>query len=212
MFRINDDIKILIAGLRCGGLGLNFPWANRCISLDLWWNHAVEQQAFGRIFRIGQKKETYLTRLVIRNSVDMRLLGMQLYKLRNCGKAIDDADQERQTLGLADLTRLFGFLKTDEDNNIIGVEPDYDSEDDDEDDNPEGVDDPRTMSTGGGGDHIDGDWLFGGGKEGPEGANRHVTSGIGSEIKNEEALSDYSSATLESGTGATLEDPMIIDP
>ena len=35
-FRDNPNIKIMIAGLKCGGLGLNFPWANRCISLDLW--------------------------------------------------------------------------------------------------------------------------------------------------------------------------------
>jgi SNF2 family DNA or RNA helicase len=80
-FRTDPDVKILIAGLKCGGLGLNFPWANRCISLDLWWNHAVEQQAFGRIFRIGQMKETFMTRIVVRNSVDMRLLTMQMYKV-----------------------------------------------------------------------------------------------------------------------------------
>jgi len=35
-FRQNPNIKILIAGMKCGGIGLNFPWANRCISLDLW--------------------------------------------------------------------------------------------------------------------------------------------------------------------------------
>jgi SNF2 family DNA or RNA helicase len=35
-FRENPNIKILVAGLKCGGIGLNFPWANRCISLDLW--------------------------------------------------------------------------------------------------------------------------------------------------------------------------------
>jgi SNF2 family DNA or RNA helicase len=35
-FRDDPNVKILISGLKCGGLGLNFPWANRCISLDLW--------------------------------------------------------------------------------------------------------------------------------------------------------------------------------
>lgn len=69
LFQQDPNIKILIAGLKCGGLGLNFPWANHCISLDLWWNHAVEQQAFGRIFRIGQKKETFMTRIVVRKYV-----------------------------------------------------------------------------------------------------------------------------------------------
>jgi hypothetical protein len=115
-------------------LSLNFPFANRCISLDLWWNHAVEQQAFGRIFRMGQKKETYMTRLVVRNSVDMRLLGMQDWKLKACEKAIDENGEDGEggkskgeggSLNLTQLSRLFGFLKTDEDDNVVIV-PDYD--------------------------------------------------------------------------------------
>ena len=108
---------------------LNFPWANRCISLDLWWNHAVEQQAFGRIFRIGQLKETHMTRIVVKNSVDMRLLTMQLYKLENCEKAIREDGKKGERLGLRELANLFGFLKTDEDGNIVSVEADYDDDD-----------------------------------------------------------------------------------
>jgi hypothetical protein len=116
---------------------LNFPFANRCISLDLWWNHGVEQQAFGRIFRMGQKKETYMTRLVVRNSVDMRLLGMQEWKLKACEKAIDENGEDGEggktkgeggTLNLTQLSRLFGFLRTDEDDNVRIV-PDYDDRD-----------------------------------------------------------------------------------
>lgn len=137
-FRIQDNIQILIAGLKCGGLGLNFPFANRCISLDLWWNYGVEQQAFGRIFRIGQNKETWMTRLVVRNSVDMRLLGMQDWKLRACEKAIDNNGQSGAsgsgggTLNLSQLARLFGFLRTDEDDNLLRIEPDYEDDHEDE--------------------------------------------------------------------------------
>ncbi len=111
---------------------LNFPWANRCISLDLWWNHAVEQQAFGRIFRIGQKKDTYMTRIVIKNSVDMRLLSMQVHKLTNLEKAIKEDSEEGvggrrgKALGLRELANLFGFLRTDSDGEILSVEADYD--------------------------------------------------------------------------------------
>ncbi|KAG4442544.1 hypothetical protein IFR05_001956 [Cadophora sp. M221] len=129
-FREDDEAKILIAGLKCGGLGLNFPWANRCISLDLWWNHAVEQQAFGRIFRINQMKETYMTRIVVKNTVDMRMLSMQLHKLQNLQKAMSDENtKERSALSLKQLANLFGFLRTDGDGEILSVEPDYESED-----------------------------------------------------------------------------------
>ncbi|CZR69452.1 related to protein RIS1 [Phialocephala subalpina] len=129
-FRDDPNIKILIAGLKCGGLGLNFPWANRCFSLDLWWNHAVEQQAFGRIFRIGQEKETYMTRLVVRNTVDMRMMSMQLHKLQSLEKAMRDGEYNREqpNLSLKQLANLFGFLKTDADDNIISIEADYDDE------------------------------------------------------------------------------------
>ena len=43
--------KILIAGLKCGGQALNLTVSNRVILIDLWWNHSVELQAFGRVFR-----------------------------------------------------------------------------------------------------------------------------------------------------------------
>ncbi|EHK98685.1 putative DNA repair protein RAD5 [Glarea lozoyensis 74030] len=72
-FTTNPQIRILISGLKCGGLGLNLTMASRCVSLDLWWNHAVEQQAFGRIFRIGQEKNTVMTRLVVRNKQYIKL-------------------------------------------------------------------------------------------------------------------------------------------
>ena len=109
---------------------LNFQFANRVISLDLWWNHAVEQQAFGRVYRVGQLKETFFTRIVIRNSVDQRLLHMQVRKLLTCEKAIKDGgEQEKPNLSLHQLSNLFGFLRTDEDDNILSIEADYDDAD-----------------------------------------------------------------------------------
>ncbi|RDL39913.1 uncharacterized protein BP5553_04253 [Venustampulla echinocandica] len=129
MFRDDPEVPILIAGLKCGGLGLNFPWANRCISLDLWWNHGVEQQAFGRIFRIGQKKETYMTRIIVKDSVDMRLLTMQAHKLRDVDRAITETDTQ-PGLSLHQLANLFGFLKTDADGEIVAIEADYQDDDD----------------------------------------------------------------------------------
>lgn len=47
----DSELRIMIAGLKCGGQGLNLTMANRVISIDLWWNHSVELQAFGRVFR-----------------------------------------------------------------------------------------------------------------------------------------------------------------
>ena len=54
--------------------------ASKVIMIDPWWNSASEQQAFCRVFRIGQKEETFMSRLCVKNTVDDRLLDMQQRK------------------------------------------------------------------------------------------------------------------------------------
>ncbi|RDW69265.1 hypothetical protein BP6252_08285 [Coleophoma cylindrospora] len=137
-FYNNPRIKLLIAGLKCGGQGLNLIAANRCISLDLWWNHAVEQQAFGRIFRIGQQKETYFTRVCVRNTVEMRMLAMQVDKLKMIDRMMQEGveDTKLPKLDIKELASLFGFLDKDKDGNLV-VLPDYLPEEGDEDDDGE---------------------------------------------------------------------------
>ncbi|KAI9743954.1 MAG: hypothetical protein M1818_002688 [Claussenomyces sp. TS43310] len=61
-FKDNPEITILIASLKSGGLGLNLTVANRMISLDPWWNDCAESQAFGRVYRLGQTKDTHIVR------------------------------------------------------------------------------------------------------------------------------------------------------
>lgn len=54
--------------------------ASRVIMIDPWWNSASEQQAFCRVFRIGQKEKTEMTRLCVKHTVDERLIDMQKRK------------------------------------------------------------------------------------------------------------------------------------
>lgn len=69
-----------------------------------------------------------MTRIVTRDSVDMRLLTMQLHKLQACANAIDS---KKSALSPHELAKLFGFLRTDADGKILSVGADYDDEDDD---------------------------------------------------------------------------------
>lgn len=43
-FRMDPVMKIMVASLKCGGVGLNLTMASRVICVDLWWNDSVEQQ------------------------------------------------------------------------------------------------------------------------------------------------------------------------
>ncbi|KFY84973.1 hypothetical protein V500_08836 [Pseudogymnoascus sp. VKM F-4518 (FW-2643)] len=138
-FHTDKKIKIMIAVLKCGGVGLNLNCANRCITIDPWWNHSVEQQAFGRIFRIGQLKETHVARFVVKNTVDMRILDMQKEKMNEIDGALIMAGKPLPPLTIEEMASLFGDLVKDDDGKTqvvadyeSGEESDRDCEDEDQ--------------------------------------------------------------------------------
>lgn len=48
--------------------------------MDPWWNPAVEDQAFDRIHRLGQHRPIKITRMIIENSIESRILQLQMKK------------------------------------------------------------------------------------------------------------------------------------
>lgn len=40
--------------------------------MDLGWNYASESQAYDRVHRLGQEKEVFVKRLVVRNTIEER--------------------------------------------------------------------------------------------------------------------------------------------
>jgi SNF2 family DNA or RNA helicase len=89
-FASDDKSRVLLASLRCGGLGLNLTMASKVVIIDPWWNRASEQQAFCRVFRIGQHDETFLSRMCVRNTVDERLIEMQERKQKEIDSVMED--------------------------------------------------------------------------------------------------------------------------
>ncbi|KAI0428284.1 P-loop containing nucleoside triphosphate hydrolase protein [Xylaria sp. FL1042] len=77
-FKNDPDIKVMIMSVGTGNVGLNITVANRMIIMDPWWNCAAENQAFGRIKRHGQRKETHVIRLFAKDTIDE-----PIYKLQN---------------------------------------------------------------------------------------------------------------------------------
>lgn len=111
-FGANKDKQILLASLKCGGLGLNLTMASRVICFDPWWNAAVEQQAFCRVFRIGQQKETRMTRFVVKNTIDAAMMQMKERKQVEIDEVMDDS-KRNEKLTVEDLMRLFGNVGQD---------------------------------------------------------------------------------------------------
>ncbi|WZH42882.1 P-loop containing nucleoside triphosphate hydrolase protein [Fusarium acuminatum] len=79
-----------VTSMRCGGQSLNLQVANRAIILDIWFNKTVEDQAFKRVYRFGQKKETYLVRIMANGSIDERVSSLQEAKEAIIATALQD--------------------------------------------------------------------------------------------------------------------------
>jgi len=88
-FKNKEDISVMIASLKVGGTGLNLTMANKCILVEPWWNEAIAQQAFCRLFRIGQRREVEIIKLVADKTIDIQLLKTQMKK----------CDEIEQTVG-----------------------------------------------------------------------------------------------------------------
>ncbi|OJJ37130.1 hypothetical protein ASPWEDRAFT_182027 [Aspergillus wentii DTO 134E9] len=109
-FRDKSDVRILIASLRAGGTGLDMSMANKCILIDLWWNEAIQEQAFSRIYRIGQQREVEFVKIVIRNSVDDRIMKLQRQKTKEINGTIGEGVLEgRETI--MELIKMFGTVQ-----------------------------------------------------------------------------------------------------
>lgn len=80
-FKARRGVKVLISGLKCGGTGLDLHCANRVILVDPYWNEQGEEQAFGRVYRKVQEKETFLVRLIAEDSIDSRMA--EIKELKN---------------------------------------------------------------------------------------------------------------------------------
>ncbi|KAF4451599.1 hypothetical protein F53441_5455 [Fusarium austroafricanum] len=89
-FSNSPEVKILVASMKCGGQSFNFQMANRCIIVDEWWNLAVEEQAFRRVLRTGQKKETHLVRILAEDTIDQRIIMLQEAKQETIQTALQD--------------------------------------------------------------------------------------------------------------------------
>lgn len=87
---------VLLAALKAAGAGINLTAASRVYLVDPWWNPAVEEQAMDRVHRIGQKQEVRVIRLIVKDSIEERVLELQERKKRLVGGAFGRKDPKSQ--------------------------------------------------------------------------------------------------------------------
>ena len=79
-FNKNENIKIFLISLKAGGTGLNLTGADMVIHYDPWWNLSAENQATDRTYRIGQKRNVQVYKLITKNSIEERIYELQQKK------------------------------------------------------------------------------------------------------------------------------------
>ena len=109
--RFTDDpsIKIMLISLKAGNAGLNLVAASRVIILDPFWNPFIEMQAVDRAYRIGQQNAIEVHRILIKGTVEDRIIELQERKRKLVESALDEvASREVGRLDVRQLAFLFG--------------------------------------------------------------------------------------------------------
>ena len=83
---------LFLISLRAGGQGLNLTAADYVIHLDPWWNPAVEDQASDRAHRIGQTRPVTIYRLVMRNTIEEKIVDLHGAKRDLAENLLEGAD------------------------------------------------------------------------------------------------------------------------
>jgi superfamily II DNA or RNA helicase len=85
--------ELFLISLKAGGSGLNLTAADYVIHLDPWWNPAVEDQATDRAHRIGQTLPVTVYRLVVKDSIEEKILALHAAKRALSADFLDGAEQ-----------------------------------------------------------------------------------------------------------------------
>ncbi|KAJ6127001.1 hypothetical protein N7523_002613 [Penicillium sp. IBT 18751x] len=105
--RNNSSTRVLLCSLRAGALGLNLTAASRVVILEPFWNPFVEEQAIDRVHRLNQTVDVKIYRMIIKNTVEERIVDLQDRK-RELAKMTIEGKSAAGKLTMGDMMALFG--------------------------------------------------------------------------------------------------------
>ena len=112
-FNNDPDLHVFLLTTKVGGLGVNLTGANRVIIFDPDWNPSTDVQARERAWRLGQKKEVTIYRLMTAGTIEEKIYHRQIFKQFLTNKILKDPKQ-RQTFQMKDLYDLFTLGTTED--------------------------------------------------------------------------------------------------
>ena len=107
-FNHSADLRLFLLSLKAGGLGLNLTSADTVIIYDPWWNPAAEAQATDRTHRIGQTQPVNCIKLVVRDSIEEKVLELQKRKSELFSNLVEASGAAMRGMDLEDFEVLLG--------------------------------------------------------------------------------------------------------
>lgn len=108
-FNENEEIKVFLISLKAGGTGLNLTGADVVIHYDPWWNASAEGQATDRAYRIGQKRNVQVYKLITKNSIEEKIYELQQRKSELIDNVLDTQTTFVNKLSKEDIMSLFSL-------------------------------------------------------------------------------------------------------
>ncbi|XP_062507872.1 DNA excision repair protein ERCC-6-like isoform X2 [Corticium candelabrum] len=112
-FNQDSSIFLFLLTTRVGGLGINLVGADRVIIFDPDWNPSTDIQAQERAWRIGQRRNVTIYRLLTSGTIEEKIYHRQIFKQYLTNKILKNPSQ-RRFFKQNDLYELFTLSTADE--------------------------------------------------------------------------------------------------
>lgn len=95
VFNTNPNFDVFLLTTKVGGLGVNLTGADRVIIYDPDWNPSTDIQARERAWRLGQKRDIVIYRLMTAGTIEEKIYHRQIFKTFLTNKILKDPKQRR---------------------------------------------------------------------------------------------------------------------
>jgi TATA-binding protein-associated factor len=106
-FNADPTIDVLLLTTHVGGLGLNLTGADTVIFVEHDWNPSADLQAMDRAHRIGQKRVVNVYRLITKNTLEEKIMGLQKFKTNIARSVVNRDNSSLKTMDTEQLVDLF---------------------------------------------------------------------------------------------------------
>ncbi|XP_070808224.1 DNA excision repair protein ERCC-6-like [Pituophis catenifer annectens] len=107
MFQKDGDYSVFLLTTQVGGVGLTLTAASRVVIFDPSWNPATDAQAVDRAYRIGQKENVIIYRLITCGTVEEKIYRRQVFKDSLIRQSTGDKKNPYRYFTVQELKELF---------------------------------------------------------------------------------------------------------